>query len=316
MPGRIRDAFDRAYERLLRREIGETPAHVAIIQDGNRRYARRQGDPAPEGHRAGASTTERVLDWCAELGIEELTLYAFSTENFDRPDHELEPLFDLIESKLREFADADRVHEQGVEIRALGHVERLPDRVRDAVACAERRTADHDGFRLNVALAYGGRNELLRAARGIAADVEAGDLDPADVDAATVEERLYSRPVRDVDLIVRTGGVERTSNFLPWHANGNEAAAYFCAPYWPEFSKVDFLRGIRTYEARTESWQRARRERAVALVRALARVEYEEARAAAGRLREQLPRSGAVAVDDELSDHDPDPDPDSAGPAD
>jgi len=322
MPGRIRDAFRRAYERLLRREIGETPAHVAIIQDGNRRYARRQGEPAPEGHRAGASTTERVLDWCAELGIEELTLYAFSTENFDRPDEELEPLFDLIESKLREFADADRVHDEGVEIRALGHVERLPPRVRDAVAYAERRTADHDGFRLNVALAYGGRNELLRAARGIAADVEAGDLDPADVNAATVEERLYSRPVRDVDLIVRTGGVERTSNFLPWHANGNEAAAYFCAPYWPEFSKVDFLRGIRTYEARAESWQRARRERAVALVRALARAEYEEARAAAGRLREQLPRAGAAAVDDELSDHDPGSgpapgrDPDSAGPAD
>ncbi|WP_058367674.1 polyprenyl diphosphate synthase [Haloparvum sedimenti] len=304
MLSRLRGGFERAYERLLRREIGETPTHVAIIQDGNRRYAREQGENAPEGYRAGASTTEQVLDWCADLGVAELTLYAFSTENFDRPDEELEPLFDLLEDKLRQFADADRVHEREVCIRAIGDVDRLPDRVREAVAYAEDRTAGYEQFRLNIALAYGGRNELLCAARDVASDVASGELDPADVDLAEVENRLYRRPVRDVDLIVRTGGDERTSNFLPWHANGNEAAVFFCAPYWPEFSRIDFLRAVRTYESREESWQRARTDRAVALVRAVGEAELSEVRSVAGRLREQLPSAAAERLADEVARHD------------
>ncbi len=119
---------------------------------------------------------------------------------------------------------------------------------------------------------------------------------PADIDTAEIESRLYDSPVRDVDLIVRTGGDERTSNFLPWHANGNEAAVYFCTPYWPEFSKVDFLRAIRTYEAREESWRRARRERAAALVQAVAEIELTEARAVASRLRDRLPGGTAEEV--------------------
>ena len=305
MRQRLRQGFRRAYERVLRREIDDGPAHVAIIQDGNRRYARRRGDDAPDGHRAGAKTTERVLEWCEELGIEELTLYAFSTENFDRPPEEREPLFDLIESKLREFADADRIHEQEVCIRAIGDVARLPDRVVDAVAYAERRTADYDQFRLNVALAYGGRASLLDAARDVAEAVESGDLSAADIDAAEVERRLDKSPARDVDLIIRTGGDERTSNFLPWHANGNEAAVYFCAPFWPEFSKTDFLRGIRTYESRERSWQRARTRRAVALVRAVAEVELVEAREVASRLGGQLSSRGAAELSAELDAQEP-----------
>jgi tritrans,polycis-undecaprenyl-diphosphate synthase [geranylgeranyl-diphosphate specific] len=297
---RFRGLLDEAYERLLRREIDGAPDHVAIIQDGNRRYARSNGEDAPDGHRAGAETTEQVLDWCAELGVEELTLYAFSTENFARPDEELEPLFDLMARKLREFADADRVHEQGVQIRALGDVPMLPERVREAVDYAERRTRGYDEFRLNVAVAYGGRNELLSAVRAVARDVAAGELDAGAVDADEVESRLYDRPVRDVDLIVRTGGTERTSNFLPWYANGNEAAVYFCTPYWPEFSKVDFLRAIRTYEAREESWRRARTRRAAALVRAVAEAELADARTVAARLRDRLPGRS----DDELAELD------------
>ena len=300
MRTRARDVVDRAYERLLRREIGDGPTHVAIIQDGNRRYARNRGDDAPDGHRAGAQTTEQVLDWCEELGIEELTLYAFSTENFNRPEHELEPLFDLIENKLYDFADAERVHENGVCVRAIGDIDRLPDRVTESIDYAEERTGHYEQFRLNIALAYGGRNELLRAARDVVDAVQTGDLALEDVDDAEVERRLYRQPVRDVDLIIRTGGDERTSNFLPWHANGNEAAVYFCAPYWPEFSKVDFLRGIRTYESREASWQRTRTERAVALVRAVAGVELEEALAVGARLRDQLSNRGAEELSAEL----------------
>jgi tritrans,polycis-undecaprenyl-diphosphate synthase [geranylgeranyl-diphosphate specific] len=283
-----------AYERLLRREISGAPTHVAVIQDGNRRYADRQGGEAPDGHRAGAQTTERVLDWCKEIGIEELTLYAFSTENFDRPDHEREALFDLLEEKLYEFGDDDQVHESEVCIRAIGQVEQLPERVREAVQYAERRTADHDEFTLNVALAYGGRNELLGAARDVAGAVETGDLNPEDIDVTEIEERIYDRPLRDVDLIIRTGGDERTSNFLPWYANGNEAAVFFCTPYWPEFSKVDFLRAVRTYESREKSWRQARVKRALALVKAFGGVELAEARTVIERFRGTVPDESAV----------------------
>jgi len=298
MRSRLRSLADSVYQRLLERELSGAPEHVAVIQDGNRRYARRQGAEKTEGHREGAQTTEAVLNWCQDLGVEELTLYAFSTENFDRPPEEREALFDLIESKLREFADADRVHDNRVRIRAIGEIDRLPERVRDAVAYAENRTRGYDGYYLNVALAYGGRAELLGAAREIAREVDRGDLDPADVDAVTVERRLYEGPTRDVDLIIRTGGDERTSNFLPWHANGNEAAVYFCTPYWPEFSRPDFLRAIRTYESRQESWRRTRARRAAALLRAIGDVELTEARRVVGRFRDDL-------EDDDTSNHDP-----------
>jgi tritrans,polycis-undecaprenyl-diphosphate synthase [geranylgeranyl-diphosphate specific] len=299
----VRERFEAAYERLLLRRLDRTPSHVAVIQDGNRRYAREQGNEATQGYSSGARTTEQVLDWCAELGVEELTLYAFSTENFERPREQRQHLFDLLEEKLREFADADRVHEERVRIRAIGDTDRLPERVRDAAAYAESRTAGYGGFALNVALAYGGRDELLTATRGVAEAVDRRDLAPADVDVEAIESRLHTSPVRDVDLIIRTGGDERTSNFLPWHANGNEAAVFFCAPYWPAFSKTDFLRGIRTYQAREESWRRARAERALALLREIGGVELEEARAVLGRF------AGSLPAGDDIEDVEGEPEP-------
>jgi len=290
----------RLYERLLERELSGSPDHVAVIQDGNRRYATERGEETTEGHRKGAETTEAVLDWCHELDVRELTLYAFSTENFNRPPDERETLFDLIEAKLVEFADADRVHESEVRIRAIGETQRLPERVREAIHYAERRTRGYDRLHLNVALAYGGRAELLSAARDVARAVDEGTIDPEDVDLSTVESRLYEGPVRDVDLIVRTGGDERTSNFLPWHANGNEAAVYFCTPYWPEFRKVDFLRSIRTYESRAESWRTTRARRALALVRALSKAELTEARRVLDRFRDALPSGERRAVEENV----------------
>ncbi|MFB6137057.1 MAG: polyprenyl diphosphate synthase [Halobacteriaceae archaeon] len=298
----VRRRVRTVYERLLAREVSGAPTHVAVIQDGNRRYAREQGDGPRAGHRAGAETTRQMVEWCAELGVEELTLYAFSTENFDRPRAEREHLFDLVAEKLREFADLEKVHEEEVRIRAIGDIERLPPRVQDAVAYAQRRTRDYDAFALNVALAYGGRDSLLRATRRVARRVQRGDLDPSAVDVGTVERHLHGDEVRDVDLIIRTGGDERTSNFLPWHANGNEAAVFFCAPYWPEFSKVDFLRGIRTYQSRTESWRRTRALRARAILAAIGNAELAEARAVFDRFREHLP-DGAVATPPDPDEH-------------
>ncbi len=291
----LRRSATALYETLLEWELSGTPDHIAVIQDGNRRYAREHGADATDGHRQGAETTEAVLDWCAQLDIEELTLYAFSTENFNRPPEEREALFDLLAEKLREFADADRVHESRVRIRAIGEIDRLPERVQDAVAYAHRRTRSYDRLQLNVALAYGGRAELLGAARDIARDVRDGEIEPSAVDVETVENRLYDGPTRDVDLIIRTGGDERTSNFLPWHANGNEAAVYFCAPYWPEFRKIDLLRAIRTYESRTQSWRKTRVQRALALVRAV-EAEHGDGSRILQRLRKRLPREQADAL--------------------
>ncbi|PSP84720.1 di-trans,poly-cis-decaprenylcistransferase [Halobacteriales archaeon QS_1_68_17] len=305
MLARVRERAVRWYERVLERELSGAPTHVAVIQDGNRRYADERGRETTDGHREGAKTTEAMLDWCDDLGIRELTLYAFSTENFERPADEREALFDLIEEKLVEFADADRVHDAEVRIRAIGECHRLPERVREAVRYAEDRTRGYDRLQLNIALAYGGRAELLGAAREIAREVADCDLDPADIDAATVDDRLYDGPERDVDLIIRTGGDERTSNFLPWHANGNEAAAYFCTPYWPEFRRVDFLRIIRTYQHRQESWRRTRARRALSLVRALGSTELAEARSVLDRFRDALPSGERRAID---IDEDPDPD--------
>lgn len=285
----FRRRVDAAYERLLSREIAGAPTHVAVIQDGNRRYARRNGGDAHEGHRAGAQTTEQVLEWCQDIGVEELTLYTFSTENFNRPEDEREALYELLCEKLTEFADADRVHDNEVCIQAIGEIDLLPEHVRDAVAYAERRTQEYDQFVLNIALAYGGRSRLLEAARGVARDVDADKIDPGEIDVGTIEQRLYDQPVRDVDLIIRPGGEERTSNFLPWHANGNEAAVFFCTPYWPEFSKADFLRGIRTYEHRKESWRRTRARRALALLGAVSERELTEAQSIVNRFRDSLP---------------------------
>jgi len=266
---RLRGPMEGLYARVLESELEATPSHIAIIQDGNRRYAAREGVDKTAGHRKGAETTEALLKWCAELDIKEVTLYAFSTENFERPPDEREALFDLITEKLREFADADDIHEREVRIRAIGEIDSLPERVRDAVDYAESRTEEYDRLHLNIALAYGGRAELLGATRTIATAVEAGDLDPSEVTTETVEEALPDGPTRSVDLIVRSGGDERTSNFLPWQANGNEAAVYFTAPYWPEFRRIDFLRAIRTYDYREESWRQTRIRRVRALASAL-----------------------------------------------
>ena len=300
MLARLRRFVLSVYARSIERDITDPPTHVAIIQDGNRRYARTAGRPVPEGHRAGARTTERVLEWCREIGIEELTVYAFSTENFNRPAEELEHLFDLLVEKLYEFADAEDIHEKHVRINAIGELDRLPTRVREAVDYAEERTEGYDRFRLNIALAYGGRAELLTAAREVTRAVSTGELDPDDIDVSVVDGYLYDATVRDVDLILRTGGDERTSNFLPWHANGNEAAVCFCTPYWPEFSKRDFLRAIRTYQYREERWRRTRLQRALALLRAFGDQELPRARSIVRSVHQVRDESVERTRDDRL----------------
>jgi len=248
------------YERLLKSRIlaGVPVEHVAIIQDGNRRYARQNGLSRFLGHSLGADTSEKVSDWCLEVGVKHLTLYAFSTENFNRDEVEKRYLFDLIKNKFMELGQSKKIHANGVRVRAIGRVEMLPQDLQVQISRTEEATRNYKTMYLNVALAYGGQRELVDAARSLAQQVSQGKISAAEVDEDLIAMHLYPQDgtcVPKVDLIIRTGGDCRTSNFLPWQANGNECAAYFCAPYWPEFRKIDFLRAIRTAQTRGSGQQ-------------------------------------------------------------
>ena len=249
------------YEYLLTQEIKEfrIPEHIAIIMDGNRRYARKLKMSTWQGHIKGANTTEQVLDWCYELGVKQLTVYAFSTENLNRSEDEKQKLFELMGIKLEELMDDDRTHKRGMRVRILGNVDLLPEELKQTGMWAENITRNYDNMYLNIAMAYGGRQELVDTAQTIASKIYSGQMAVSDVNEDVISSHLYPSPglaVPDVDLIIRTGSDERMSNFLPWQANGNECAAYFCAPYWPEFRKIDFLRSIRTYQTREHEWQK------------------------------------------------------------
>ncbi len=241
------------YERVLKREAlrDGVPEHVAIIQDGNRRYARVKGVSSFDGHSRGAETTEMVADWCLELGIKHLSVYTFSTENFDRDEAEKEYLFELIERKLLELAVSEKVHKNRIRVRAIGRIGLLPPHLQEAIRKVEAATSGYEGMQFNLALAYGGKSEIADAARSLALEVKEGRLDPRDLNEDSVACHLYpigSQPLPRVDLIIRTGGEVRTSNFLPWQANGSSCPVHFCAPYWPEFSRVEFFRAVRAFQ--------------------------------------------------------------------
>ncbi|QSZ67757.1 di-trans,poly-cis-decaprenylcistransferase [Methanofollis aquaemaris] len=247
----LRGQVEPLYERYLRWQCKHIPAHIAIIQDGNRRYARLNNVGTIDGHRAGAETTQRVLEWAQDLGIRTITLYSFSTENFNRDSVEVNYLFDLFKKKFAEICEDDRVHRNQIRVQMIGDRSMLPPDLLRIVEAAEDATRQYSRYFLNIALAYGGRNEIVHAARGVVAGVRDGTVDADVITPKTVESFLYDGiHLPPVDLIVRTGNERRTSNFLPWMANGNECAVYFCAPYWPVFRRIDLLRAIRVYDQR------------------------------------------------------------------
>lgn len=247
----LRPLLERAYEWYLRRRQLHIPMHIAIIQDGNRRFARDRGIPIPRGHAMGADTTEQVLEWARELGLRYITLFCFSTENFNRSTEEVKELMALFKEKLDAVAKDGRVHRNGIKVRMLGDRGLLPPDLLSYVERAEEATRHYNRYFINLALAYGGRNEIVQAARSILSGVREGRIRPEEIDSSTVERYLNEREhIPPVDLIIRTGNERRTSNFLPWQANGNECAVYFCAPNWPDFRKIDLLRAIRVYDQR------------------------------------------------------------------
>ena len=245
----------RLYERRLQKEIEaeRLPQHVGLILDGNRRYARSVGLMSIlEGHRLGAKKLEEVLTWCEELNIRMVTIWILSTENLQRPPEELAGLLHLIENHLRDAARDPKTHTKRMRIRAIGKLELLPDSLRDGIREAEDATKEYDSFFLNVAVGYGGRQEIVDAVQSLLrerlADGTSPDLAIEEVTADNLGKYLYTYDLPDPDLIIRTSGEVRLSGFLLWQSAYSEF--YFCDAYWPAFRRIDLLRAIRSYQQR------------------------------------------------------------------
>ncbi len=269
----------KAYELLLTREVMSypMPQHVAIIQDGNRRYADKIGEPRFNGHIYGALTTERVLTWCLDLGVKHITLYTFSTENYGRSNEELSPLFALMQDRFDALNSEELIYKNHVKVRMIGERSLIPDNVLQSIERVEHATNHFDERSLNFAVAYGGRKEIIDVVQGIAELVEARLLDVEDITEELLTQHFYDNSaLEEVDLIIRSGGEERLSNFLPWQASGSECCSYFCAPYWPEFRRIDLLRAIRTFQEREQQRRVSIVQRAFRFLNEVGKVEIGE----------------------------------------
>ena len=226
------------------------PNHIAIILDGNRRWAKRNLIMKLEGHFKGADAVEKLLDWCEELNIKIITLYVLSSENLGRQDNELDYLYDLINARLHKLYNDPRIHKNKMKVKAIGSVELLPDFLRDILNKLEEATKDYDNHYLNIAIAYGGQNELVDAIKKIGTRIKDGSLDVDKIDKDVIESSLYTShlPQSSPDMILRTSGEKRLSGFLLWQSAYSELV--FMDIYWPEFRKVDLMRAIRTFQKR------------------------------------------------------------------
>ena len=248
---RLGDVLGSAVEAKLLREVKQHPAkvdHLAIIMDGNRRFAWSKALETDIGHKMGKMKLEQVLDWVLELEIHYFTVYALSTENLNRPESELEGLFNLYIEGLKDIADDERIHQNKVKVQIIGRRELLPESVIAAIDYAEQKTAEYDEYIFTICLAYGSREELLGAIKSIATDHKSGDLNLDSIDEKEVSKRLYTAQMPDPDLVIRTSGEERISNFLLWQMAYSEL--YFSDVFWPSFSKKELLKAIQTYQAR------------------------------------------------------------------
>ncbi len=222
------------------------PRHVAIIMDGNGRWAQSRGMPRSAGHAAGTEALRDIIRASDDWGIEALSLYAFSTENWSRSKEEVAALMGLL---LRYFnSEIDELDAKHVKITILGDVDGMPEPQRQALVNAMERTKDNTGLKLNIALNYGGRAELVRAARALAQKVKDGEIEPEAIDEAAFANELYTAGLPDVDLLIRTSGEMRTSNFLPWQLVYAEMV--FDEGYWPDFDRAKYLKCLRVYAER------------------------------------------------------------------
>jgi len=231
---------------MPRLDPAKIPCHVAIIPDGNGRWATARGLPREEGHRAGIETVREIVRAAHELGIERLTIYVFSTENWVRPDDEVDALMTLLEHYLRR--EGDELHRNGIRVEACGRLHELSPGIQRELKALVERTEANDEMRLAFALSYSGRAELVDAARGVARDVEAGRLDPEAIDEKKLSEYLYLPSWPDPDLLIRTGDESRVSNFLLWQIAYTELVLTPTA--WPDFTKSHLVDALLQYQRR------------------------------------------------------------------
>jgi len=247
----------RIYEKLLWLQIrnGPFPAHIGIIPDGNRRWARAKDLDPKYGHVYGYEKLKEVLKWIWELGVKYVTIYAMSSENcIHRPSEERENLFNLVRRGLRELLEMREVYEKRVRVRVFGKLDLVPKDVVELAKKVEEQTREHDNFYLNIALCYGGRQEIVEAVKNIVKDVLNDKLRVDEINEEVFSKYLYTSECPDPDLIIRTSGEVRISNFLLWQAAYSEL--YFCEAFWPDFRKIDFWRAIRSYQMRERRFGR------------------------------------------------------------
>lgn len=216
--------------------------------DGNRRFAKEFGLDKNQGHEKGKDKLEELMDWCLELGIKILTVYAFSTENMMRETEEVNYLMDMFEKNFRKLGEDERIHKHGIRVTVLGQRDLLPAKVQKAIEYAERKTSGYDNYYYNIAIAYGSRQEIIMAIKQLAQEVKDGQIEVDDINEREFSKFLYTADFPDPDLVLRTSGEERVSNFLLWQLAYSEL--YFTDVYWPGFRKIDFLRAIRSYQMR------------------------------------------------------------------
>ena len=227
-------------------QLPAPPVHVAIIMDGNGRWAKARGLPRLVGHKRGVESVRDAVKAAQSLGIRYLTLYGFSSENWRRPEAEVKDLMGLLRLYLR--SEIAELHREGVRLRIIGQRSRLSDDIRALIDNGERLTGENHTLTLTIALSYGGRDEIAQAAKTIAEAVQAGTLDPADVDEETVARHLFTHDMPDPDLLIRTSGEKRISNFLLWQCAYSEMV--FIDRLWPDFSKTDLADAIREFHGR------------------------------------------------------------------
>ncbi|MEE2657444.1 MAG: isoprenyl transferase [Candidatus Latescibacterota bacterium] len=244
-PEQTQSAEDNELQQQLKAS-GTLPRHIAIIMDGDRRWAKERGLPRAEGHRHGRESVRDIVRASGHLGIEVLTLYTFSTENWTRPTAEVEILMRWLEESLRE--ETTELNDNNVRLGAIGRLDRLPESVQIALADALLATMDNDGLQLNLALNYGGRSELVDACRQLASKVRDGTLEVDSIDEEAVAAALYTGGQLDPDLLIRCSGEMRLSNFLPWQMVYTEI--YFTPVYWPDFRRHHLYEAIREFQQR------------------------------------------------------------------
>ncbi|MBN2454741.1 di-trans,poly-cis-decaprenylcistransferase [Candidatus Woesearchaeota archaeon] len=222
-----------------------SPKHIGIILDGNRRFAKRLMLKPWKGHEWGAKKVEALLDWCSELGIKELTLYAFSLENFNRPKEEFDYIMKVFKSEFEAATKDERFEKRGIRVRFIGRIELFPEDVQKSMKSLMERTKNNTNYTVNFAMAYGGRAEIVDAARRIVKDVESGKL------KAEIDEKLFSKYLYmedEPEMIIRTGGDKRLSNFLLYQCSYSEL--FFIEKLWPEFEKEDLVKCIKEFGER------------------------------------------------------------------